>query len=176
MNKYQILNIEVLEEFEYIDNKEIRNKEQYYIDLLKPEYNICQKAYRAEMSKLTREKISNTLKDIKFSEERKNNISKGRTGIKPIISLETKERLNKFKKEKYSKAVIGKHIITKDIVNFNSIKEAEQTLKITNLSVHISRKQKRCGEYVFKFKDSEEDLDLLILNINQPKKVKQIIF
>ncbi len=38
---YSKFTIEILE---YCDTKDLLNREQYYIDLLKPEYNILQKA------------------------------------------------------------------------------------------------------------------------------------
>lgn len=45
-NKHGLINFEfhILEEFEYASKDEILNKEQYYLDTLKPIYNICSKA------------------------------------------------------------------------------------------------------------------------------------
>lgn len=169
-NKYGFFNVFILEEFEYLNNEDVITKEQYYLDTLNPEYNVCKKAYTSEMSSITREKIRNTLKGKSFTEERKKNISKGRKGIKPKLSKEFIEVSKVRKKELFSKAVIGLNIITKEEVQFNSIKDAEINLKLTNLSTHLSRKQSRCGDYVFKFKNDSSNFEDLIIIANNTKQ------
>lgn len=166
-NKYESFTTIILEEFDYISNKEVIDKEQYYLDLYKPEYNICKKAYTNEMSIKTREKIKNTLTGNKHSQERINNMKKGKTGVKSNMTLEGSLSISNSAKKQFSKAIIGKNIITKELVEFNSITECEKTLKVDNVSLHIKRiKYKKCGDYVFKFKTDEiTDLDNLINNI-----------
>lgn len=56
-DKYGVLESSILEEFEYIILKDIAVKEQYWMDLLNPQYNILKQAYcPPAMSSDTRQK------------------------------------------------------------------------------------------------------------------------
>lgn len=90
-NKYGNFELIVLEEFEYTNKKEVINKEQYYLDLFKPEYNICKKAYISEMTQITKDKIRNTLLGTTRPQECKDKISKSKKGVKlkPRKGLDT---------------------------------------------------------------------------------------
>lgn len=116
-NKYgeQNFTFEILEECE---KEKLIEREQYYFDTLKPEYNICQIAgntlgvKRSDETKLllsqinkgkpnlknrkpksdeVKEKISKTLKGRKLSDEVRSNMSRGMTG-----KVKTKEHLEKI--------------------------------------------------------------------------------
>lgn len=52
-----------LEIIEYCDNMSTINKEQYYIDLLKPEYNLCLKAV-SSLGRVTREETRLKLRNV----------------------------------------------------------------------------------------------------------------
>jgi group I intron endonuclease len=71
------------------------DREQYYLDILKPEYNLLSVA-SSSLGKLhsseTKSKISNTLKGRSLSEETKVKMSITRTG--KIFSDETKNKLS----------------------------------------------------------------------------------
>lgn len=157
-NKYKELQIEVLEIFDFISKKDIELKEQYYIDLLLPQYNINLKAYRANMSENTKIKISKTLKGKKHSEERKQNISKGRKGVKPTM---TEKFLKAIKNRDHLKVkIIGKNILTREEIVFNSFGEAIKNFPNISLSL---KNNKPIKGFIFKyFEDSITDLDLII--------------
>ncbi len=165
-DKYEGFTVKILEEFEYKTNKDVAIKEQYYLDLLKPEYNICQIAYTSEMSIITREKIRNTIKGTSYSQERKDNISKGRKGIIPKRSQESIDNISKSIKERCSKPIIVTNLITNEILEFKSIKEAEEKLNICNISSQISGKRIHYRKYNFKFKNIIEIPDIIIKRIN----------
>ena len=158
-NKYGDLGVIILEQFDYSINKEVIDKEQYYLDLFKPEYNICKKAYTPDMSTETRNKIKNSLTGIKFTKERKDNIKLGRTGIKPVLSLENRKSISERVKLTSSKPIIAKNFKTNDIIEFCSISEAEKTLKIKGISMFLIKRKYMVGDYVFIYK--EEDLKKL---------------
>ncbi len=85
-NKYGIddLQFSILEFGINIEN--LIDREQYYLDTVKPFFNICLVAGSAQgrvHSAETRKMISATLKGKPYSEERKKNMSNGRKGVKP---------------------------------------------------------------------------------------------
>ena len=92
-----------LEILEFCDPSELLIREQYYIDLLKPEYNILQIAgssFGRLPNEETKMKISNLLKGRSLSEVTKQKMSESRTGKK--FSEETKKILSELQKGKTS--------------------------------------------------------------------------
>jgi len=87
---------------EYILNKEdIIGREQYYIDLLKPEYNMLEQA-GSSLGYKHREETLKFFKERKLTEEARNNLSIAATGR--VLSQEIREKLsNKRKGIKLSK-------------------------------------------------------------------------
>lgn len=86
---------------EYCDPSDLIRREQYYIDLLKPEYNICQTAGSSLgriLSEETKMKISNYFKGRPISEVAKQKMSESRTGKK--FTEETKKKLSELQKGK----------------------------------------------------------------------------
>lgn len=79
-NKYG-LNVFLFEIIEECDNDELLIREQHYIDLFKPEYNICKVAgswlgiKRGKMSLEHKEKLSKAHKGKQLTKEHKKNIS-----------------------------------------------------------------------------------------------------
>jgi group I intron endonuclease len=94
INKYGIDNFK-FEVIELCNKKELLIKEQYYIDTLNPDYNICLIAgnslgvKRSEEYKENQRKIQTGLKHIPHSEETKRKISESNKGRKnPKESIE----------------------------------------------------------------------------------------
>ena len=94
-NKYGSNNFK-FEVLEFVDKNELIEKEQYFIDTLKPNYN-CSKVAGStrgiKFSEETKKKMSISKTGIKFSKERKQNISKALKGHK--ISEETKLKISR---------------------------------------------------------------------------------
>lgn len=74
-----------LEILEYCDSKDLLKREQYYIDLLKPEYNILKRAGSSlgfKHSEETLVKLSRSKTGKKFSEETRAKMSSAQLGEK----------------------------------------------------------------------------------------------
>jgi group I intron endonuclease len=102
-----------LEILEYCDKSDVVSKEQYYLDLLSPQYNMCKYAgsfLGFKHSKETREKISAAIKGRKHTEE---TIAKIKAiGLTPEQKVKHLEHLSRL----------------------NSSQEAQDRLKILNTS------------------------------------------
>lgn len=95
---YQKFKFEVIEECE---KNILIQREQYWLDTLKPEYNIQITAgsnFGLKFSDEHKTKISLKLKNRKFSKETKIKISLAKTGVKRIISAEHRAALSKAMK------------------------------------------------------------------------------
>jgi group I intron endonuclease len=116
VNKYGLDNFqfEVIEECE---PEKCIEREQYYIDTLKPEYNLCLIAgntFGKKHSFETRLKISQSLTGKKLSEAHKRNITLAQLGIKhkkhkkhPPFTEEQRKNLSLAKRgQKYKKCLI----------------------------------------------------------------------
>lgn len=84
---FENFNLEILE---YCDPDNLIQREQHYLDLLSPEYNILTKAYSLQGYKHTAENIEK-FKLKKISDEHKNLLSLIHTGKE--VSQETKDKL-----------------------------------------------------------------------------------
>jgi group I intron endonuclease len=101
--------LEVLEDLKNANKEELLNKEQYYIDLLKPQLNICIKAdsclgvKRSEEFCLNKSQMQigekNHFYGKKHSEETKNKMREKSLGRK--LDKETKDKIAKSRKNKY---------------------------------------------------------------------------
>lgn len=80
-----------LEILEYCDKDKLLEREQFYLDQLDPSYNILKQAYSLEGFKHSAETIEE-LKERKFSQEHKENLSKANTGRE--FSEETLSKLS----------------------------------------------------------------------------------
>ena len=97
---YSAFRLEILE---YCEPSQTIIREQYYLDLLKPEYNILRIASSSLgniLSEETKLKISDSLKGRCLSDEVKEKMSISRTG--KIFSVETKNKLSELRKGKSS--------------------------------------------------------------------------
>lgn len=184
-NKYKNLKINILEEFEYTNEKDIFDKEQYYIDLIKPEYNISDVAYS-----IAGGQKSIIAKNIFSKEEFKfNSVVEAGIKLNIINNTNISSALNKKRKQaggyvfkfkddlitnlddlinirntskaNISSPIIGKNIITGETVEFVSISQAQKILKINNIFDVILNKRKQSGNYIFKLKNDN------LTNLNQ---------
>ena len=97
---YSAFRLEILE---YCEPSQTIIREQYYLDLLEPEYNILRIASSSLgniLSEETKLKISDSLKGRCLSDEVKEKMSISRTG--KIFSVETKNKLSELRKGKSS--------------------------------------------------------------------------
>lgn len=119
----------IIEELETPNKEQLLDREQFWIDNLKPEYNILLVAGSSlgfNHSEEVKQKISNSTKGIKKSKEHALHIKEGQKG--KILTEEHKEKLSKSAKNRKSISHSSQIII--DGENYNSIKEASEFLDI----------------------------------------------
>lgn len=143
--KYGYANFK-LEILEYCEKDNVLAREQYYIDLLKPEYNILSTAGSSKGYMHTVETLEK-FKLREFSDEAKANISlaaigrildektrakisKARTGIE--FSEDTKAKISAATTERIWVRVEVKNIITGETKEY-------ETLTLASLALHVSR-------------------------------------
>jgi len=85
VNKYGFddLSFEVIEKFEFISKEHLLGREQYYLDLIKPYFNVLITAGSPEgitLSRETRKKLSDIRMGMKFTEEHCQHIKESKTG------------------------------------------------------------------------------------------------
>lgn len=160
-----------LEILEYCDVNILLLREQYYIDLLKPEYNILSKAgstlgykhttetlKKFKTRKFSKETLVNITKAAKgrvLSEETRTKISKARTGIK--LSNETRVKLSAIGTAKIGIAVKVTNIITNEVKEYATLTLAALALGVSRTAV---KKAINLGKvikkiYTIKFKDKK---------------------
>lgn len=151
-NKYgeQNFTFEILEECE---KENLIEREQYYFDTLKPEYNICQIA-------------GNTL-GVKHNEVSKQKMSEFRKGKsfhsdfqrKRISEVHTNKIVSKETRELRARAVEQINPFTNEVVaEYYSLSEATRLTKINNIFAVLKGIQQSSGNYKWRYKiETEED-------------------
>lgn len=132
----------------------IIGREQYYIDMLNPEYNICKVAYSSlgrKASEETKRKMVEKRTGFTHTEETKQLMSRVALERGTIITKEHKESITKllgFPVEKYSKDGIF-------IEDYPSIGVASLKNKIPTGSISqvCKMKRKTAGKYIWKYKN-----------------------
>lgn len=131
-NKYgrEAFEFEVLEIIDIDDSikENLLMREQFWIDNLKPAYNILPVAgsnLGYHHTEETKQKISNSTKGVKKSESHAKHIREGQKGR--VLSEEHKAKLSQAAKHRKSQS--HHSIINIDGVVYNSIKEASEKLK-----------------------------------------------
>jgi len=109
VNKYGIDDLEfsIIEEFSFISKKHLLAREQYYLDLLNPWFNISPRAdsqLGVKRSAESRKRYSNAVKGRKASLETRKKQSDAKKGLTPWNrgvphSQETKKKISKTKKK-----------------------------------------------------------------------------
>ena len=117
---YSNFQFEILE---YCNAEEVINREQYYIDLLHPQYNLNPKAGSRLGSKHSEEvklKMSNQRKGRKFTELHKKSLSKANAGknnpnFGKILPMPNRPRPSKKTKNLISLARLGKSFLSEEM-------------------------------------------------------------
>lgn len=148
---------------EYVSNKEdLLTREQYYIDKLKPEYNILTKAGSSLGYKHKEETITFFKKERKLTKEARNNLSLAATGR--ILPKEVRDKIaNKRKgikltdetRAKISDAAIKLvgvkidviNIETNEILSFDTLTKAGEHLNVSRTAIS---KALKTGKYINK--------------------------
>lgn len=163
-NKHKPFNFEFSIIEEISDKDKLINREQYYIDVLKPNYNICKIAGNTlgrKISNETKNKIKTSLLD-KFSGENSFNYKGGY--IKPKNKLEKKDNIERILTRSSRQAnTNGKKILQFDynmnlINKWNSIKSAADLLKIQR---HAIKKccegyARHAGFFIWRYEGNEK--------------------
>ena len=123
-------------------------REQFWIDNLKPAYNILPVAgsnLGYHHTKETKQKISNSTKGVKKSESHAKHIREGQKGR--VLSEEHKAKLSQAAKHRKSQS--HHSIINIDGVVYNSIKEASEKTKVKNNTIQRRLKNPNFPNYFY---------------------------
>lgn len=142
------------------DNKSLLQREQFYIDSLKPKYNICPVAGNTKNRKATNDskiKVAQTLKlmyatgELKHTEESTRKKVLANTGQKR--SIEQKERIS-TSKSKYKIIQYDKESLSV-VQEFANIKECEKYFKLrrTQLDSILRKPYGIIGDYVIRYEN-----------------------
>lgn len=151
---------------EYItDNENVLIREQYYFDLLKPEYNILKiagsnlgfkhseetiaffKEYRV-LSEEAKKNLALAATGRILSEETRNKISSKHKGKKHLDS--TKDKLSKIATELIGVKVNVENIKTQEVVSFNSLSDAAKHIGVTRPAIAKALKNATIIKGLFK--------------------------
>lgn len=151
-NKYgvEVFEFEVLETIIIDDNikKALLSREQFWIDNLKPEYNILPVAgsslgYRH--TEETKRKISESTTGVKKSEEHAKHIREGQSGR--VLTEEHKAKLSEA--AKHRKSPSNHAIISIDGVIYNSLKEASEATGVKYNTIQKRLKNPNFNNYYY---------------------------
>lgn len=147
--KYEHSNF-TLDILEYCEGVDPIIREQYYLDLLKPEYNILEQAGSSlgfkhseetleffknnrKVSEETRKNLSLAATGRILTEEDKNKISSSRQGIK--LSDETRAKISAAAISLKGVPVIIKNLITLEVIEYTSLTEAAKAIGVSRTAV-----------------------------------------
>jgi len=146
---YSNFSLEVLE-YCTQDKDTLIKREQYYLDLLKPEYNILTNAYSTLgykvseenldkywrgriFSKETKELLSKAATGRILTEEERKKISEARKGI--ILSKETREKISKSTTALIGIPIKVKNIKTNEELVYTNLTEAGKALGVSRTAI-----------------------------------------
>lgn len=151
-NKYgrEAFEFEVLEIIDIDDSikENLLMREQFWIDNLKPAYNILPVAgsnLGYHHTEETKQKISNSTKGVKKSESHVKHIREGQKGR--VLSEEHKAKLSQAAKHRKSQS--HHSIINIDGVVYNSIKEASEKTKVKYNTIQKRLKNPNFPNYFY---------------------------
>ena len=141
---------EVIENLEITDNikEDLLEREQFWIDNLRPEYNILLVAGSTlgyHHTEETKQKISNSTKGVKKSKEHAKHISEGQRG--KTLTKEHKEKLSQSAKNR--KSMSHHSIISIDGIIYNSLKEASERTGVKYNTIQKRLKNPNFGNYFY---------------------------
>ena len=139
--------IEILEITEDIKDR-LLEREQFWIDNLKPEYNILQVAGSTlgyHHTEETKKKISNSTKGVSKSEEHAKHIRESQKG--KVLSEEHKAKLSEA--AKHRKSMSNHCIISIDGIIYNSIKEASAATGVKYNTIQKRLKNPKFDNYFY---------------------------
>lgn len=130
-NGYSVFKLEILE---YCLPENIVSREQYYLDLLKPKYNIL--------------KSAGTVLGFNHSEETRDKIRSARTGTK--LSEETKIKIGSYR----GIELLVTNLETKETVSYYSVRQAARELSTSSITIrrYIKSKKPFGGTYLIREK------------------------
>lgn len=154
-----------LEILEYCEAKDTISREQYYLDLLKPEYNILKidgSPFGRKLSEQTKTKMK-TPKSLshrismkaaatgrKLSEEYKLKKSIASKGEKnPMLGKTYTEKERKLRGIKLGTKILVTNVETTEVVEYYSMREAGTALDISNVKItrYLNNKKLLNGKY-----------------------------
>lgn len=141
---------EVIENLEITDNikEDLLEREQFWIDNLRPEYNILLVAGSTlgyHHTEETKQKISNSTKGVKKSAEHTKHIKEGQQGR--VLTQEHKEKLSQSAKNR--KSMSHHSIISIDGIIYNSLKEASERTGVKYNTIQKRLKNPNFGNYFY---------------------------
>lgn len=141
---------EVIENLEITDNikEDLLEREQFWIDNLRPEYNILLVAGSTlgyHHTEETKQKISNSTKGVKKSAEHAKHIKEGQQGR--VLTQEHKEKLSQSAKNR--KSMSHHSIISIDGMIYNSLKEASERTGVKYNTIQKRLKNPNFGNYFY---------------------------
>lgn len=151
-NKYgrEAFDFEILETIDIDDNikDKLLKREQFWIDNLKPEYNILLVAgsnlgYRH--TEETKKKISESTTGVKKSEEHAKHIREGQSGR--VLTEEHKAKLSEA--ARHRKSPSNHAIISIDGVIYNSLKEASEATGVKYNTIQKRLKNPNFSNYYY---------------------------
>lgn len=150
INGREAFEFEVLEIIDIDDSikENLLMREQFWIDNLKPAYNILPVAgsnLGYHHTEETKQKISNSTKGVKKSESHAKHIREGQKGR--VLSEEHKAKLSQAAKHRKSQS--HHSIINIDGVVYNSIKEASEKTKVKYNTIQKRLKNSNFPNYFY---------------------------
>jgi hypothetical protein len=131
-NGYSVFKLEILE---YCLPEEIVSREQFYMDLLKPKYNIL--------------KSAGTVLGFNHNELTKNKIRLARTGIKH--SEETKLKIGSYR----GIELVVTNLETKETVIYYSVRQAARELNTSSITIRRYTKSQKAFGGVYLIREKE---------------------
>lgn len=151
-NKYgrEAFNFEILETIDIDDNikDKLLKREQFWIDNLKPEYNVLLVAgsnLGYHHTEETKKKISESTTGVKKSEEHAKHIREGQSGR--VLTEEHKAKLSEA--ARHRKSPSNHAIISIDGVIYNSLKEASEATGVKYNTIQKRLKNPNFSNYYY---------------------------
>lgn len=151
-NKYgrEAFDFEILETIDIDDNikDKLLKREQFWIDNLKPEYNVLLVAgsnLGYHHTEETKKKISESTTGVKKSEEHAKHIREGQSGR--VLTEEHKAKLSEA--AKHRKSPSNHAIISIDGVIYNSLKEASEATGVKYNTIQKRLKNPNFSNYYY---------------------------